>query len=334
MEEPISFEDVVFIIQDFFGEENVDVQMDLSRVLIRFPLVIISNEYDESTEITNLFVEQFISSEGCSLGTFKMLRTEYTEDQIASGYSHSHIPHVHLPIRFQTPCLGTGPIRGTLTMLAVNPSEDLWKMYCLELKKYVETESVAGTPYVYIRNIGNTQSLAYDRTARLYMLNDITIPIIEKEFINYIIERREIDFSYCNGYHVALSRDEFIIALSNLFIDFINQLPEEKYNEIEPYISGILIKGKYKGNRVEIVQESTINRLDAYYEQEGTEILRFKNEPYKLHIIKNKNNQEYFIYVLPYNILGRIEKILMDKVNCEYGTRKTYNQSIQAVRYF
>ena len=62
---------------------------------------------------------------------------------------HSHISSIPFGnfTFFQSPCTGSGPINNTICSLSRDFDANLWRLFCLELSKYVEVESIAGTPY-------------------------------------------------------------------------------------------------------------------------------------------------------------------------------------------
>ena len=52
---------------------------------------------------------------------------------------------------FRLPCLGSGPIRRTITLLQIDM--DLWQLYC-RIDNYMQTESIKGIPYIKLESLG------------------------------------------------------------------------------------------------------------------------------------------------------------------------------------
>ena len=167
MEKPLK---VYEIFKDFFGENLVDLQgfPDLipespalgesgysGYIIVRFPHVTVTNEHERSVDIREVYVKLKIDHTGSLIGKFQLSRAHFPMSHIRSNYAHSHIPGIpSLDSPFLDPCLGSGPINNTINSLNVDFDEDLWNLFCLELQKYVGTESVSGVPYRYLEHIG------------------------------------------------------------------------------------------------------------------------------------------------------------------------------------
>ena len=72
------------IFNDFFGEERVDLQD--TNIIVHFPKVTVTNEYNRSVDITHLWVKVPLNSNGTIANIFCMVRSEYTYQQFVSGY--------------------------------------------------------------------------------------------------------------------------------------------------------------------------------------------------------------------------------------------------------
>ena len=180
------------IFKDFYGEEFVDMQGYLSLeqyisevtsntsedyillssipllsdrflsifILVRFPEVRVTNENDKFIDIWELYAKVLFDWKG-KFREFTLNRSEYNLFQLAHNYMHSHISGIPLnnPTTFQHPCLGSGPIRATIANLADNFDELRWQLFCLELSKYVQVESLSGGPYHILENLGDRNML-------------------------------------------------------------------------------------------------------------------------------------------------------------------------------
>lgn len=341
---------VYSIFKDFFGEERVDLQKNLDsdemEIIIYFPKVTVTNEYDKSINITQLWVKVHISEHGTIIGVFEMLRSEYTMAQLVSGYSHSHINtrDQYNIKRWGKPCLGSGPIRNTIISLTENFNKEIWELFCYELSKYVTVESISGVPYIRLENVGlpkggivelpfTSDNIDLDCTVDSY--GEI-YPII-KNFISYIIEKRPFNFNFINGsYGIAMTDKEKLITLSNLFIEYYNSLPSHDKCTInnDTLFAFILCKGKFINGYLYYTNDSPFNEnTSTMLSYEGTELLKFKGKSIKLHIIKqlNENDPNIIIFLNP-----KIAKVIINRIliliNSEYG--KPADASIKKVRKF
>lgn len=124
-------------------------------ILVHFPRTVVTNEHDKSTIVNHIYIKVPITANGAENGLFTMNRSEYTVAEMYSSYMHSHassIPTENFR-NFTGCCLGSGPLRNTQASLSTSFDEDRWNIFCLELSKYVEVESIAGTPYYYLEQI-------------------------------------------------------------------------------------------------------------------------------------------------------------------------------------
>ena len=106
--------------------------------------------------IRGLYVRIIIRPTGEIVGLFNIGRSIYTEAEVKAGYVHSHVPSRspdHLNV-FNTPCLGTGPIKSTISILNKEFDENQWLLFCRQLDQYVHTESLIGVPYIRMSRVG------------------------------------------------------------------------------------------------------------------------------------------------------------------------------------
>lgn len=336
------------VFKAFFGEERVDLQRetntDSAKIIIHFPIVTVTNEYDKSIDITHLWVRVLVSKDGSIIGTFEMIRSEYTVVQLISGYSHSHIPSrdSYNISQWSKPCLGSGPIRNTIISLTGNFNKELWELFCYELSKYVTVESISGTPYKRLEDVGLTgrnvivlpfpgNNLNLEYSHQYYF-------IIE-DFIQYIVKRKPFKFNFFNNsYGIAMSNKELLITLSNVFIEYYNSLSQANKHSLKDVLfTYILYKGKFINGFLYYNNDSPYNSdTSTMLSYEGTTLLEFKGKLVKLHIIKQTTNNDpnIFLFLNP-----DIVKIIMSKilalVNNKYGElTNTQNASIKEVRKF
>lgn len=339
MEKPNYVSEVVDIFNDFFGEENVDLQKsDLEElsIIVHFPKITVTNEQDKSIDITHLWVKIPISNNGTLKQRFTMLRSEYTLEQFLSGYSHSHIPPIsrHDYRNWRTPCLGIGPIRSTICTLIRDFSEDTWKLFCLELLKYVTTESLAGGPYIRLERVAlpsNHQIIFPISIERGYnsfkILNYNNLPLLNN-FIKYIILKKPFKFSYADCYNIATSNYNTTIILSNLFIEWFNSLDSSERPNRSDLLNTSFI------NKVVLVKNNLYSEecADAFNTPNDTApLLTFKGKEIKLNIQEIKttiNNNEFII--LDTKVVKIIIHRILQIINYKYGRegKFTYRKTL------
>ena len=199
-------------------------------IFVHFPNVTITNEHNDSINIKDLYARIPIYWNGTLNHRFEMIVTTYTRTLFNAGYCHSHLHHLYgnKPV-FDTPCLGTGPLVGTCNVLTSNFTEDNWRLFCVELSRYVTVESLLGTPYFRMTNISDK------RSNKLINIHNVSNYIWDHkelliETIHNLVSKKLLNFKYVNGeYNFANSEAELIRIISNEFIAIYN----DKFNKKE-----------------------------------------------------------------------------------------------------
>lgn len=332
MEERNSVPIVHGIFNNFFGEENVDLQ-ELT-ILVHFPKVTVTNDNNRSIDITHLWVKVSLDFDGTIQGTFQMMRSEYTAEQFISGYSHSHIAPINSENFnvWKTPCLGQGPIKATITSLSTSFSEEMWELFCLELSKYVTVESIIGGPYIFLERVGvyndkDIKEVQFPLQVFPTSLSPLnTYNRVIRELISVILDKRPFGFNFINGsYGIAMSDKAIFITLSNLFIEYYNSLPpEQKISKEILFNDGIIYKGKCVGpsKRLYYIHHPTYDNVNNYAGINGTPLFRFKDETISLNITppdiarEEDPNEAIFLSDL---IVKNVIDILLREINVKYG---------------
>lgn len=173
-------------------------------ILVHFPKVRVTNEHNKYVDITHLWVKVPITREGKSSGYFALNRSEYPVSHIKADYMHSHVCGINLSNseNFLSPCLGRGPIRHTINTLALDFDENIWKLFCLELDRYVRVESLLGGPYRRLETIPTGYTI--DRTIinfapQSYLDIEYDNEFTEdnmKDFIKTLIQSNKLKFNF------------------------------------------------------------------------------------------------------------------------------------------
>lgn len=300
---------------------------DLS-IIIKFPEITVTNEYDESEKIKDVFVKVPVSANGTLKSKFQVSKATYTEGQFRHYYIHSHVKSLRLDSlnSFYSICTGTGPINSTISTLLADNDENAWMILCSQIETFMQVESVQGTPYIRLSTL-HTESDSRERVSinlpnedRIYDLNIRYMPStcndMYRDFFRYLLKTYRFTIQYRNGmYKIAGDMFYETLKISRLFIQWFNGY-NNPYNRIVDYkhiMSFVTVRDNkffYIENREDINMESYENRFLFY----------FKNEEVKLHIISNPIQEEQSgIYILSPDIIKSFYIAISKYLNVEYG---------------
>lgn len=317
-------------IDTLFYNKNIDI-----NIVVYYPNVTVTNEYNNSVVINKVFIIVSLKYYGELLGTFKIVRSEYSLDQLGSRYMFSHVPSLSLDnlAKPKTPCLGSGPISYTMGTLKEECDLDLWKLFCVELNNYIHNESVEGGPYISLtnirnRNLGSIAYYNYNFMGRSYssFFNEEDI----NTFIKYILSKKILKFNYNKGcFSIAMEPTKYLFLISNLFIEWYNELYRKGVytSDYHKLINrNILWRLIYKDNKVYTRGfEIDYSNLLTYV---GTPIIKFKGKVYTLEINNINKDKDYNeVIVLASNFISIITAKILKIVNYVYTTDFNANYS-------
>lgn len=304
-------------------------------IIIHFPHVTITNEYDRRVEVNNLWAKVPITWEGKGRGWFKMNRSEYSLLHMQSDYMHSHVAGIDLSdFAFRSVCTGSGPINSTLSSLTVEFDAALWQLFCLELERYMGTESIAGVPYRKMEEIGsnNRNKIASFLPLEVNFSHRSTGVISIKFFENffkYLFKSNTLRYNYVNGsYGIAASFTDTVLFISNAFITWYNaefkktpSLPSlESLKEIGVIRDAIIVNGSI---------HTPLSDVDRDYSQyEGRKVLTFKGKDVNLTITGLLDEKLNTSLILSVGVVREIVWVITELLNCEYGNSKKTNSGI------
>jgi hypothetical protein len=196
-------EDFSNIVTGFYGKElseiNVDKLSNGITVIIKYPEIQVTNEFDDSHIIKDLFLSLLFrygfetSPTGESYISYRFIslsgrRSTFTVPELLSGYVFSHISSYN-NLNWSSFCLGdASPISLELIKLRVPTRYDSQLFFTLSslfflLDSYVRWESIEGGPYINMRNIEvnaeNSIGSAIDTTIRRdYALSTNIVKVI------------------------------------------------------------------------------------------------------------------------------------------------------------
>ena len=313
-------------------------QMNFSSgfILVHFPHVRITNEYNRFVDINHLYAKVKVLYNGSMNGYFSLNRAEYTYLHIRNNYMHSHVSQIplHNFTEFQSPCTGSGPINSTMARLNIDGGfdPDIWKLFCLELSKYVEVESIEGVPYHRLENLGISGMNAGETEFRLvnglnYYGDDMDAMI--KDFVSHFIRQGKLRFNYVDGsYSIGMSFTEYMLVISNEFIDWYNKRfnnKESKYTFTTLKRCGLLKECIVANNR--IYYGDSTDRINSYAAYNGKKMCTFKGEDVLIHIIDiNEVKESNKSVILNVNIALCILSKILRVINYKYGKAEQRDQ--------
>ena len=316
------------IRKEFAGDENYTYCM----ILVHFPKVRVTNENDKYIDITDLFVRFYVSSLGRLYSSFQMTRSSCTTTQYNSRYFHSHLHGI--PEDFESPCLGTGPIRNTICNLQNEFDADIWNLFCLELSKYVETESIAGTPYNYLERVNGYRILTTisndfcDTYFSLNTRNEVNRHIKEMllNFFKKILNEGHLKFIYSNNkYTLGMSFIDATVLISNEFLDFINSYDTEYFNINNLYSLNILryCTTNNDFNKLNLIRLSNYDCVNNISDRVGKYVCEFKGKPVTFSIAAETiDNSEFVYYVILHpSIILKFLLYTLYNINKYYGNK-------------
>lgn len=342
------------LFKEYFGEDKVDMQGN--KILVWWPELVVSNEFDQSCTIKDLYAKICIHDNGSLIGSFTLNRTSYNYDQWKTGYCHSHVMRIYhnnsdYVKEWKDPCLGSGPIRQTISNLNLEFDEDVWRLFIFELDQYVRHESVEGVPYIRLETIGTDMynNIPYWNipTAKITRpsyagRNDIIICDIIKVLIERIVENSLFRFNYINNcYSIAENPIDIVIKVSNLFIDWYNNIvSKEEQNDIMSVLirKELFRKCKIVNNRIQL-ENSRAREVNYNLGLEGTRMFTFKEEEKTLHIYDIRENTEFnenYLQLLHPDIVMYIIHRILRIINYRFnGTNaEKASRAKERVRYF
>lgn len=315
-------------------------------ILVHFPHVRITNEYNRFVDINHLYAKVKVLHNGSMNGYFALNRAEYTYLHISNGYMHSHVDSIPTSdfTQFQTPCTGTGPINDTMSNLSREFDSDIWKLFCLELSKYVEVESIAGIPYHRLENLGTSNMSAGESVFKVinhldYYGDDMKEMI--KDFVSYFIKQGKLKFNYANGsYSIGMSFTEYMLVISNEFIDWYNKKfnnKELRYTFDTLKRTGVLKEGIIANNK--IYYENSRRNVNSCAAYNGKRMCTFKGTDVLINIVDiNEVKEDNKSTILNTNIALYILSKILRVINYRYGKAEQRDQEgnriSEEIKYF
>lgn len=327
------------IIKDFNYKTAEEILREFIRVfdvIIYYPKVTVTNEYNHKIDITDVYIRLKINILGQLEATFNLLRTSYTSEQLEAGYCHSHVRRIDSNSLFtwSNPCLGNGPIKNTILSLTRAFDEELWKLFCVELNSYIHTESISGGPYIGLSNVGASHfkltPVIFNAASSNICGSKFSDEIII-EFVKYFVKNNIIKFTYDGLYYsLGYSDKDKAVILSYEFMKFFtesNEFFEHRISLDECISSHQLYKVYLNENSKICINSSRVIPVEEYSSLNSRDVLKFKNQWVKSNIIINTKNEPNFTgYLLSMSNIQKIEGLISTII--DYGYKKDrHNQT-------
>lgn len=278
---------ILSVLDNEHARRNINaVAFPCIDIIVHFPHVRITNEYDKFVDINHLYVKVTITCNGNIVGKFTLNRSEYPYLHVYNGYLHSHVGSIPTWnfTEFQSPCTGSGPISDTVRNLQLDFDPDIWRLFCLELNKYVQVESISGVPYHRLEELGTFRDSILIPQFRMVSLPFIRLTNGYKymsHFIPHLIQSKTLKFNYVNGnYSIGMPMKECIAIISNEFIKWYNCTSEAKiyldFNNIDALQivrKCIIQNGRIYYEDSNLRRDQTLDRIRAYI---GKKVCTFK----------------------------------------------------------
>ena len=335
---PFEISDVLLKnLEEFFASTK-------AIIYVWWPRVTITNEYDRSVVIQDLYAKVEIQIDGripYENRGFLLNRATYNLEQFISGYMHSHIQNVPKDDFqvFMPPCLGNGPIVETIGTLKNEGDEVTWMLFCQELAMYVTVESISGGPWKRMENIGIMKPMfgysGYGNINSITKWERLFTKATLRSFISYYLKNGHLAVNYRNGeYQCGLPYHEYIIDVSNAFIDYFNkELKTTRQLVIRCYEhtllqQAIITNGKFYRSNNDL--SFVVRAIDSY---QNKLVLVFKGKEIRTHIDDSMQESDTTVStVLDHNVAMFILKHILEIINFRYRNEYTneYRDSASA----
>lgn len=153
-------------------------------VIIRYPKIKITNSKGSSHEILDLWVRFQLDINGRMYSGITGLRSVVTKEEYLSAYAHSHLQQfAPSMIGWSAFCTGIGEINQVIALLRSRFDEANFTLFCIHLNNYVVWESLEGTPYNHMSNIGCRREQGSASHSVRANTVDTIVDFLEAEFI-------------------------------------------------------------------------------------------------------------------------------------------------------
>lgn len=295
-------------------------------IVVHFPEVTITNETGQSHKMQDVYTRTTLGANGHMQGYMQLTKTTFSLLEYKCGYIHSHLPKWltdgadATSLGFRAPCFGSGPIRSTMLTLSVDYEPDMWYLYCAEMQKYVETESLKGGPYIRIEGMYASEVSLNDFTLHgltrsgSSFMDTIDFP----EFMKYLLDNRVLRFNFDGQiYRLGMSFTDAYLAISRAFDSYFSDVDIRlRSSHWTSYLTDYVVGDYALSKPVALDKVSDEETEDA--------VLYFKGKAVKLKILGSYNVSKDNITKAPnIVIVSSIVNVILRLINNKYGKQTT-----------
>lgn len=324
----------------YFGEDMPPYTSDNPFILVWWPEVKVTNEYDKSVMIQDLYAKVILRGEG----TYRSLyfnRSTYTALQYVSGYIHSHISGIDKNdlSKFSSCCLGRGPINNTIDRLRQDITDKderdiIWLEFCKELDTYVTVESLQGGPYRKLEEIGYALRTCKCRIG--YSMNGSDwrnqfkklMECAPCSFIKFYLENGHFRVKYTDGhYQLNMSEYDVMLDISNAFIKYYNMYtPKDEFTK--NYVKDYMMLKVYAQNNQLYYESGNPYPTASSISAAGTFMFKFKGKDICLRILEDDSAKTPMthIMILSPNYCGYLVLQLLNLINIKFKNEHSNNK--------
>lgn len=345
-----NYKTVIDAYKEFYPEDRLDIKIfdpDLKEHIdkdkdycdlaitncmsctVYYPKITLTNENNESYDITEVYVRVYFPSLTICLG-----RTSYTKNEIRVGYIHSHVHRASF-YNLSEFCTGNSntPIN-IIKNIIRNPMPELkdnnekFKLniesFIIEVERAIKVESIDGGPYIKFSEVKEGACVnndpifiepVYTRLASIYGIKCNYISDIKDFFLYYASLR--LDTFYYDGHNWQLKCNDY---------DFIKRVTKvaKVFNKTRKK-TALFIPVLHSNNNFYYNTRNNGFRLTG----RSYTTWSFKDQILKITCIDDVKEKIERKYILNLNIIGRLYVFLLNIINSVYANEK-YKDSIHS----
>lgn len=285
------------------------------NIIVKFDHEVVTNEVGMHVDIYDLFVRIPISKNGMFRAFLAYKRSTFTENQLFSGYIHSHTPRLNLSEggikRWGTVCTGSGPIGTTINTIRTTNDQNLWLGFIAELRQIVRRESLEGGPYIRMEYIkGHSLEVKTVDSVRMENIRRF-VPLMK----SYIRAGR-MRFGFVGGeFCLGIPVTEWLVDFTNYAIAWGREnLESIPTTEVTIQDNKIFIES---GENIRVMQ--SMNNLI------GKPVITFKGRTYPLTVLKSNDKTKKSLF--DYRIALTLLKSTLGIINYWHGKSEGYQNT-------
>ena len=299
------------------------------KILIKIPETTITNEFNVSQKIYDLYFKINLSSN--VLDNLTINRTTFQASHFNSSYMHSHVSTGAF-LDWGEPCFGNGPIKEIVRQCKTRISDDLILQLCLEMQRYSQIESIAGGPYIKMDDINDPKLVKklHDIKTEISLTQQShtnAVVATNKNLLTRIIRNKSLRSFNIDGVNIVGT--EFKDAAFAITKEYLLLLKETLGNEAAHKIVSMDIDNKtlipydISNGVIKKVSFESGSSGRSDFNRDGEEMFKFKGEYTKLKILDSNEINEHSMYILnPEIVLSIINKIYKLQIKT-YATLST-----------